>query len=198
MEPPGEGPRLGPQSPEPCSPLSGHGSPPTGPPEPCACSLNTAVPARVRGSQARAPEPCSPLSGHGGPPPWPRAAASPEVTSDLCTRRVRASPADTTPWETGRPASTPLCPPPGPAPLHASAPARDSRGGWAPSCPVEVAEERPPTRSWAGRFRSGHQAGLAEGPSLCSWTAPAGHGRSKSGWGGESWSGGPSRRATWA
>lgn len=78
---------------------------------------------------------------------------------------MRASLADTTPWETGRLASTPLCPPRGPAPLHTSAPARDSRGGWAPTCPVEVAEERPPTRPWAGRFRSGHRAGLVEGPS---------------------------------
>ncbi|XP_010829399.1 PREDICTED: putative GTP-binding protein 6 [Bison bison bison] len=61
-------------------------------------------------------------------------------------------------------------------------------------CPVEVAEEHPPTRPCAGRLRSWHRADLAEGPSLPQLSPPAGHRRSKSGWGGESWSRGPSRR----
>lgn len=63
-------------------------------------------------------------------------------------------------------------------------------------CPVEVAEEHLPTRPCAGRLRSLHQADLAEGPSLPQLSPSAGHRRSKSGWGGESWSRGPSRQTT--
>lgn len=121
---------------------------------------------------------------HGpGRPPLPR--------SLLCT--TGCEPALQTPHrETRRPGSTP--PISGPAPLRASASARDSRGGWAPMCPVEVAEEHPPTRPCAGRLRSWHRADLAEGPSLPQLSPPDGHRRSKSGWGGESWSRGPSHR----
>lgn len=193
MEPPGEGHRLGPQSPE---PLSGHGGPPTGPPEPCTCSLNTAVPARVRESQARAPEPCSPLSGHGGPPPWPRAAASPEVTSDLCTAGCEP-PLQTPPH--GRPDVW--------LPRHSAHPGVQHRSmlRHQPEIPGEGGLPRVQWR-W---LRSGLPPGLGQVvsglgteqaswrvPPPRSWTAPAGHERSKSGWGGKSWSGGPSHRAT--
>lgn len=116
------------------------------------------------------PGPCSLHSGHGGPCMAPGRPAL--LGSLLCTTGCEP-PLHTPRRETRRPASTPLRSPPGPAPLRAST--RDSRGGWAPTCPVEVAKEHPPTRPWAGCLRSWHPADLAEGPSLLQLSPRARH-----------------------